>query len=232
MTTTTEVRERGILFSGEMVRAILEGRKTVTRRVIKPQPRVDDCGNFCWNGWNYGQHFRHGPLAQSIATFKRKGGRVGFCPYGAPGDRLWVRETWGLIAPEQMSGTEWYGIHTQRATRIHPGSNEVDGIAYAIYRADGEHEFPYRGWHPSIHMPRWASRITLEITEVRVERLQEINRGDCMAEGCPFPNMADGPDPREWFGELWNSINAGRGYVWDVNPWVWVVSFKRVEVPA
>ncbi len=79
-------------------------------------------------------------------------------------------------------------------------------------------------WRPSIHMPRKASRITLEITEVRVERLQDISRGDCMAEGCPFPNIAKLTDPIEWFAELWESINEN----WDANPWVWVVEFKRV----
>jgi hypothetical protein len=76
-------------------------------------------------------------------------------------------------------------------------------------------------------MPRWASRITLEITNIRVERLNEITRGDAMAEGCPFPNMADGPDPREWFFDLWESINgAGSSFA---NPWVWVIEFRKVE---
>jgi hypothetical protein len=76
-------------------------------------------------------------------------------------------------------------------------------------------------------MPRWASRITLEITNIRVERLNEITRGGAMAEGCPFPNMADGPDPREWFSDLWESIN-GKGS-WDANPWVWVIEFRKLD---
>lgn len=81
-------------------------------------------------------------------------------------------------------------------------------------------------WKPSIHMPRWASRITLEVTGVRVERLNEISRGDCMSEGCPFPNMAKTTNPIAWFSELWESIN-GEGS-WALNPWVWVIEFKRV----
>lgn len=82
-------------------------------------------------------------------------------------------------------------------------------------------------WRPSIHMPRVASRITLEVTEVRVERLQAISRGDAMAEGCPFANMAAGPDPRDWYRDLWNEIN-GAG-AWDLDPFVWVVAFKVVK---
>src|SRR5690554_1828444 len=98
------MKERPIIFNSEMVRAILDGRKTQTRRVVKPQPYVDEMGNFCWNGSNFGQHYWYGPLSQTIATFKRKG-RVGYCPYGAPGDRLWVRETWrpaGRFATEYL----------------------------------------------------------------------------------------------------------------------------------
>lgn len=83
-----------------------------------------------------------------------------------------------------------------------------------------------RKWKPSIHMPRKASRIMLEVTRVRVERLQEISRGDAMAEGCPFQNMAKGADPRKWYADLWKTIN-GPGS-WDLNPWVWVIEFKRV----
>ena len=82
-------------------------------------------------------------------------------------------------------------------------------------------------WKPSIHMPKWAARIWLEVTGVRVERLQAISRGDAMTEGCPFPNMADGEAPREWFAEVWKSTGGD----WDANPWVWVIDFKRIEKP-
>jgi hypothetical protein len=101
------------------------------------------------------------------------------------------------------------------------------------YRADGvpkreDLEGFLSDWKPSIHMPRSASRITLEITEVRVERLQEISRGDAMAEGCPFPNMANGSNPVHWYADLWNSINGNGPGSWDANPWVWCISFRRL----
>lgn len=138
------------------------------------------------------------------------------CPYGKPGDRLWVRETWASdkqvdhIKPKDLSKGE------------------------PIYYAASD------GWistgclpiergklRPSIFMMQWMSRILLEIIGVRVERLQSINRGDAMAEGCPFPNMAAGPDPRHWYAELWGDINGPES--WATNPWVWVVEFKRIE---
>ena len=181
------MKERPILFSGAMVRAILEGRKTVTRRVVKPQP------DFL------------GSMTDPTTPFKTLGaglhGQI-VCPYGKPGDRLWVRETFAVYGDEKMAA-----IH---------------------YRADRPHHVGQKGmgYKPSIHMPRWASRILLEITAVRVERLQDINRGDAMAEGCPFPNMAAGPDPRQWFAELWQEINGAES--WAANPWVWVVEFNRV----
>ncbi|HNP65942.1 MAG TPA: hypothetical protein PKH39_18585 [Woeseiaceae bacterium] len=107
------------------------------------------------------------------------------------------------------------------------------------YRADGDLDIWYEEgeptdrvpWKPSIHMPRKFCRLVLEVKSVRVERLQEISRGDCMSEGCPFPNMQDGPDPKTWFSDLWNSISAKRA-PWDSNPWVWVVEFERVESGA
>ena len=132
-----------------------------------------------------------------------KGGykrHVGFLPY-RPGDRLWVRESIDRMSEQ--------------------------GDAEIGYMADWPGDDPRGlGWRPSIHMPRWASRITLIVTEVRVQRLQAISRGDAMAEGCPFSNMADGPDPRDWYRDLWNDLNAKRGYGWDTNPWVVAVSFQ------
>lgn len=123
------------------------------------------------------------------------------CRYGVPGDRLWVREAWS------------------------PGAADHDA-AHVLYRCDfpdGQLSIKFK---PSIHMPRWASRILLEITEVRVERLQDISRGDAMDEGYPFPNMAQGDDPRQWYAELWDQIN-GAG-AWEANPWVWAVTFKPI----
>jgi hypothetical protein len=129
------------------------------------------------------------------------------CPYGVPGDRLWVRETWA--APHSCDHLP--PRHCDFPARFHYAASEERGGLL---------------WRPSIHMPRWVSRITLEVTGVRVERLQAISRGDAMDEGCPFPNMAQGPDPRQWYADLWDSLNGAGG--WDLNPFVWCVSFRRV----
>ena len=152
--TIPHAKERPIIFSGPMIRAILEGRKTQTRRIVKPN---------CLSKLS---------------------------PYGRTGDRLWVRETWG---------------------------HNPEGPGY-VYRSDGDFDMKFHGdrWRPSIHMPRWASRITLEVTGVRVERLQDINEEDALAEGVEHA-----------FRSLWESIN-GPGS-WDANPWVWVVEFRRVS---
>lgn len=217
------MKERPILFSAPMIRALLAGMKTQTRRAIKPQPdvaqagRVGDtglCGRFTSDDQRFGR------LAKSIA-----------CPYGAPGDRLWVRETWLTV----MGDETFY-----RADYLNdPEGDRAHGVA----------------WKPSIHMHRARSRITLEITAVRVERLQDIwaKDADCMAEGIEeMPSETCGPGWRWWrnytpgngwtgdggkpdrlaspgnsYRTLWESIN-GPGS-WDANPWVWVVEFKRVE---
>lgn len=168
------MKMRPILFSGEMVRAILEGRKTQTRRVVKPQP------------------------AYVIDS-------VWVCPYGRPGDGLWVRETW---APNSQAGVFSYA---------------------ADWAAGVKH---VSRWRPSIHMPRAASRISLEVVGVRVERLREISEADALAEGCADSEMVDGVpmwcSAVEKYMDLWEKIN-GEGS-WAVNPWVWVVEFRRVEV--
>lgn len=171
-----------------MVRAILDGRKTQTRRVIKPQPHAA-ADAFAWVA--RGKHSRW--------TAQKDGKAIGLwflCPYGGPGDRLWVRETWCEFIDDQ-------------------------GRAVAC-AADGWAECPAEDdrWRPSIFMPRWASRITLEITGVRVERIQDISEEDAQSEGVPIPIL---------FISLWDEINGNRGYGWESNPWVWVVEFKRVE---
>jgi hypothetical protein len=197
------VKEREILFSSEMVRAILDERKTMTRRVVKyhgEQPRtVADKSIVPYSGTG----------EQLKRAMEMNGYR---CPYGVPGDRLWVRETYRF-----------------RYADAGPGSKE-DSVQY---RAD-------RGclvepcWHPSIFMPRWASRITLEVTGVRVERVQDITRTDIRAEGVTIPAHMSNEDSykaaylKAW-RDLWDSINAKRGYGWDVNPWVWVVEFRRLQ---
>ncbi|AOX32961.1 hypothetical protein IPC1241_19175 [Pseudomonas aeruginosa] len=204
-------RERPILFSGPMVRAILEGRKTVTRRVVKPQPdflgsMVDP--NTPFKTLDAGLHARI------------------TCPYGEPGDRLWVREAWAAdaqvdaIAPSDLSQGEpiWY-----------PADLSV--------RQTGCSMISKGRVRPSIHMPRWACRILLEITAVRVERLQDISEEQALAEGvrgepCDHARQACadigcwGDTAKGAFGFLWESLN-GEGS-WAANPWVWVVEFKRV----
>lgn len=209
---TTTVKERPILFSGPMVRAILEGRKTQTRRVLRHQlgPLVESLA-LC------GPAF--GKAEGAFLEYVRSGKSTGFfhsCPYGKQGDRLWVRETW---CPALNRSRE------------------------ALYRADGGTVFksdandqaklnkdgrPASPWRPSIHMPRWASRLTLEVVEIRAERLQEITAKDVYAEGVGEFVQSNLDVAREMFAQLWNSINAERGFGWEKNPWVWVVEFKTV----
>lgn len=216
--TYQPMRERPILFSGPMVRAILEGRKTVTRRVIKPGfptsvtevlPYVNAPGAWIPSD----PHNSEEPWDQQVRI----------CPYGQPGDRLWVREAWAAdaqvntVAPRDLSHGE-------------PILFPADGSV----RQTGCSMFTPGKTRPSIHMPRWASRILLEVTAVRVERLQGISQGDALAEGvmaCERDLDPDGNDysPYELFSMLWVSINGHDS--WSANPWVWAVDFKRVEVP-
>ncbi|HDR9062236.1 TPA: hypothetical protein QDB03_003871 [Burkholderia vietnamiensis] len=222
------MKERPILFSGPMVRAILEGRKTQTRRIVKPtgahhifqfrgreEARGTDepTGEWAWC------------RAERVISEHIR------CPYGKPGDRLWVRETHDV----NRLGSETF---PDGRTRLYAG------IAYQA--DDGRHEADisdsqcraieaktWRGWTPSIHMPRWASRITLEITGVRAERLQEISQDDAEAEGIDFlrsvPDAYETLDARGLFRCLWDGLNAARGHGWDANPWVWAIEFRRIE---
>ena len=189
--------ERPILFSAPMVRAILAGTKTQTRRTLKPQPT----------------HFNPAGVPRRVNP---DGGpsAVLACPYGKPGDRLWVRESWRACS---------------EADAVPP--RDMDAAYRVWFEADAFagrfHQPGYGKLRPGMFMPRWASRITLEVTSVRVERLRDITRGDAMAEGCPFPNMAKGDSPRRWFEYLWRQINGVDS--WDANPLVWVVSFTRLE---
>jgi len=193
------MKERPILFSGPMVQAILGGRKTMTRRVIKfPYIEIRDDGILASEYHDPGTE-RPSGLCHKVT-----------CPYGQPGDKLWVRETW---MPFTEQGCP-VGATIYRATD-HP---EPDG------------DSPLR-WNPPIFMPKSASRITLEITAVRVERVQDISEMDTYAEGRSLNETMD-PVTRPgaaWFRALWDSLNAKRGYGWDANPWVWVLSFKRVK---
>lgn len=217
--------ERPILFSAPMVRAILEDRKTQTRRVARTR-RIHATGGTLDETWM--------PMGRGRCIMLGKDGTwpatvLQLCPYGKPGDRLWVRET-------------WYCDHMDCINKIPKDRSAHDAHADdspLLYRADGEcceqiPECDHGGtggaqWRPSIHMPRWASRITLEVTSVRVERLEDISEADSRAEGVEIAHAADAlcDCGRRTFRDLWERIN-GQGS-WRKNPWVWVVSFKRVE---
>lgn len=196
--------ERPILFSGPMVRAILEGRKSVTRRAMKPQPVLNERG--FWNWKAHGWQGDCGPMRSALED----------CPYGAPGDRLWVREAWQADPPDDgtWAYTQWAGCATSTIDEI---PRRFRAPKHCLYRASWD-GFELR-WRPSIHMPRWASRLLLEVTEVRVQRLQDISEEDARAEGV---------ESRAAFCGLWDTLN-GAGE-WRANPWVWAMSFRRVEV--
>lgn len=211
------MRERPILFSGPMVRAILAGNKTQTRRVAKPVRHP---------GW--GNLYDPGVLAREPQhTIDLS------CPYGAPGDRLWVRES----------------THRRPMLNLLTGEPLADKYDGGAYTADGADVLTPEGfdlawWYsrkscPSIHMPRFACRLVLEITSVRVERLQDISEADARAEGCPFTwdgKQYEPPPPeidswqgygRASFSLLWSQINGAES--WRANPWVWVVEFRPIE---
>jgi hypothetical protein len=213
------MKERPILFSAPMVRALLDGSKTQTRRIVKPQPIEK-------------KHFVGGhsiPIPKRALMRNETGGEVAVaadyvhicCPYGQPGDRLWVRETWQGPLFDDMD-----------ACRAEPA--DFQKPEFCEYAADGgpapefmtmDDELVCR-WRPSIHMPRWASRITLEITGVRVEKLQDISNADCKAEGV-LPDHSDVFPHARAYQTLWEQINGAGS--WEANPWVWVVEFKRIE---
>ena len=201
------MKERGILFSAPMVRAILAGTKTQTRRIVKHRGEMDQRDGGGW--W---------PYRMSWSPGDPDGSEWMPCPYGQPGDRLWVRETWAHVPITAYRCSEG----------VQQTANPKDPDMAAVYAAGWDRSSPGR-WRPSIHMPRWASRITLEITSVRVERLQEISQGDARAEGCDGSSNSMGSAFTEYVA-LWAKINGTEGPVsWDANPWVWVVEFKRVK---
>jgi len=225
MTTTVAVRERPILFSGPMVRAILDRRKTQTRRVIEPQPYDGPLpgGKYLASApfidTNDEWHFMRGVVSRGEDD-------LGKCRYGKPGDRLWVRETHALDPYDRI---------VYRADRA---AQYVQDFAFGgmgrfghMFWLGSDYE-PDR-WRPSIHMPRWASRLTLEITDVRVERVQDISIADIEREGydCgPWPkSRAPEKSARERFSDSWDALNAKRGYGWNANPWVWCLTFKVVQ---
>ena len=196
--------ERGMIFNGEMVRAILDGRKTQTRRVIKNQREGESwsvksaveprCPGHTHDWW--------------LPTATRPYSALPRCPFGAVSDRIWVRETWaeaGASAPDLKLYRANYPEHVPTHYENIPSAEEIR-------------------WTPSIHMPRWASRILLEITAVRVERLNDISEEDARSEGI---SGSLARDVKEAYAALWRSIYGSDS--WRANPWVWVIEFKRIE---
>lgn len=246
---SNQVKERPIIFSGEMVKAILDGKKTMTRRAVKTQPR-DECTEIatsaCFGHVEYRSTSEDRQTQSILAKIK--------CPYGKIGDRLWVRETWIQGYDDPLIESE----------------GDDENAVSIIYKADGKEEYrtcsaetaenwgdfsadsEMVGFKSPIHMPRWASRILLEITDIRVERLNDISEADALKEGIRNYNfeMEDSPDtyvgythlqkddgkstlyktPAIAFERLWDTLNAKKGNPWSSNPWVWVVEFKVVGV--
>jgi len=238
------MKERPIIMGAESVRAILEERKTQTRRVINPR-------KYNVGGWD--MPVSKSDIEAGYPVYQDNNGDfhsvVERCPYGKVGDRLWVRESWGV------------------GCRPDPNSGWVDGIEYKadeVYLDDREalhlrviddqdlYKYEKEGWSSPIFMPRWASRITLEITDIRVDRVQDITEEDAIAEGTrkdldgwtdyskKHVNNQDYPKfggmcrkiletATESYRTLWDSLNTKRGYPWEKNPWVWVVTFKVVQ---
>ncbi|QDP68103.1 MAG: hypothetical protein Unbinned5081contig1003_35 [Prokaryotic dsDNA virus sp.] len=196
------MKERPIIFNSEMVRSILDGRKTQTRRTIKQQPY--ELADIDYDN--------------STDLFYDRGSNMNYkCPFGKVGDVLWVRETFG----------------------VHPDYDDISehGLIYkADYNQSILNDFKNEmgmKWTPSIHMPKWACRLRLKITDIRVERLQSISEVDAIKEGLHGPFTGTdfnginqiGKKPSQCFAELWNSIYKN----WDENPWVWVVEFETIK---
>lgn len=207
------MKEKPIIFKGEMVRAILDGRKTQTRRFVRHKYPLAGAPR-SWQPYDCEDGFGF----ESEDEFVK-------CPYGKPGDRLWVRETFHIdkILADDGSG-EFCGYETDVYYRA---SDEVDP----------DLDCSFIKWTPSIHMPRLASRINLEITDIRVERLQDISEEDAKAEGItPFPDKKFQIDCDCWtdgkyktaFQYFWNEKFGWAPNAWGLNPWVWVISFKRI----
>jgi hypothetical protein len=220
--------EKPIIFSDPMVRAVFDGRKTQTRRVVNPQPYLGalhaiDIGDGRWRFSDRGDGCGAGSAPVR-------------CPYGRPGGLLWVRECWGV------------------GTRPDPGTGWRDGIEYRADEAylDGKDLLPLYpvdesvdldrwsgSWRPSIHMPKWACRLWLRAVSVRVERVQSISAVDSAAEGVGEVSLDEraqcgwsvGDASISRFRQIWDSLNARRGFGWNMNPWVWVLEFERTEAP-
>jgi len=221
-------KEKPIIFNTENVRAILAGKKTQTRRIVKFPGRdskvlgqaqmhsemkqaVQIPGDYSWIFWD-----RITPDLVEFTANEYKPGDGIRCPYGQPGDRLWVREMWSYITKAE----------NENFTHRRPDGCPVE----MLYRADAQAEGWARdvSWTPSIHMLRWASRITLEIVQLRVERLQDISESDCYAEGISSTAADFMGEAYFDFRDAWDEIYVKLGFPWASNPFVWVIEFRRL----
>ena len=226
--------ERPILFSAEMVRAILKGDKTQTRRKapIRELNILQHPGDMLTWSVSFLKAIKGTLTSHSGGKFSDLQARSiiasQFNPYGKPGDTLWVRETWGAVSPTDEPVPLALGqCEIEYRADLPPGCTDGPGE----WPADARNDPEAPKWRPSIHMPRWASRLTLVVKSVRVERLQDIREDDARAEGCKPVIHDDGAidcgTRKTTFAKLWNHIN-GPG-AWEANPWVWVISFDRVK---
>ncbi|HDZ1120962.1 TPA: hypothetical protein RRW94_004100 [Klebsiella pneumoniae] len=245
------MKERGMIFNSEMVRAILDGRKTQTMRIMKVQPESNQLGLLLITDSTKHSDIGKYHWAESNATGNHVRSKLFSSPFGAVGERIWVRETWATLGNEEGCYVDWEDNlckgDERSAARIYRASCEQRPGDYGLWSIPDdaywkphtkEHKFE-GAWRPSIHMPRWASRILLEITDVRVERLNAISEEDARAEGIidggclncgePEPCGCANPEPdaTDAFAYLWQSIYGQDN--WNANPWVWVIEFKRVE---
>jgi hypothetical protein len=216
--TLIQAKERPMLFSGPMIRALLDGSKTQTRRVVKWPLKANTAVSYGENAIDYGRNHHADPTADIIRL----------CPYGQPGDRLWVRETCRAEeAPHGIDGIRYIADDFWQPIKNTVEAAEQWGKMFNYRRVRG-------ATVPPIHMPRWASRLLLEIKAVRVERLQHISERDVRAEGCEMRQFnllfMDAAERKraytDLYGNLWVSINGPES--WAANPWVWVVEFKVI----
>lgn len=227
------MKESPLLFRPPLVKAILAGQKTQTRRLVKPQPVNDKSlqDSWIWHGGKALEQMGYGADYVHTRMEAMKTAMLKVCPYGQLGDRLWIRESWRAAR----------GWDSTKPREIHSGSPIVfpaDGNALNQDGWEADEPREYGKLRPSIFMPRWASRISLETTAVRVERLNDISEKDSISEGVErdsdgwidyqMPSTQCCQSPKDSFRTLWESLN-GSG-TWDENPWVYVLDFKRIEV--
>lgn len=256
---SNQVKERPIIFSGEMVKAILDGKKTMTRRAVKTQPR-DECTEIatsaCFGHVEYRSTSEDRQTQSILAKIK--------CPYGKIGDRLWVREAYTVTGWNCDDGSVYIKYLADGHEQYFDNETDemecaIDSLVASVCKELDKRKVPMlndeaydcsldenkpRNRSP-MSMPRFASRLLLEITDIRVERLNDISEADCEKEGFRFyplsricfkpcstkhPSGHGSNNYKSIFGEYWDTLNAKKGYQWSSNPWVWVVEFKVVEV--